>query len=175
VYAALAGTPANFNYLKTYEQTSGQIDTLALDANGVLWDENVTSAPGVLNAIYSSILPGTYAKSVTFDDVEYIALSNLIMGTDIPRHWDGTNLDRVSQVAPGAPPSVNATSTIFAIVSSPNGITQNPAVSPAHDGGASGFAAVLWSVGPGSTSTGNGAPPDAQYFSEERSAFFAPE
>src|SRR5271163_966883 len=26
-----------------------------------------------------------------------------------------------------------------------------------------------------STSTGNGAPPDAQYFSEERSAFFAPE
>jgi len=146
---------ANFNYIKTYEQTSGQIDTLALDANGVLWDENVTATPGVLNGIYTGILPKTYGKSVTFENVEYIALSNLTIGTDIPRHWDGTNLDRVSQVGPGAPPSVNATATIFNIAAAPNGITQNPAVSPAHENGTPGFRAMLWSTGPGSTSTGN--------------------
>ncbi len=146
---------ANFNYIKTYEQTSGQIDTLALDANGVLWDENVTATPGVLNGIYTGILPNTYGKSVTFENVEYIALSNLTIGTDIPRHWDGTNLDRVSQVGPGAPPSVNATATIFNIAAAPNGITQNPAVSPAHENGTPGFRAMLWSTGPGSTSTGN--------------------
>lgn len=145
--------PTNFNYLKTYEQTSGQIDTLALDGNGVLWDENVSSGPGVLNAIYTGINPGSFGKSVTFENVEYIALSNLIIGTDIPRHWDGTNLDRVSQVGPGAPPSVNPTGTIYQIAPAPNGITQNPAVT--HDNETTGFRFVLWSTGPGSNSSGN--------------------
>ena len=148
--------PANFNWIKTYEQTSGQLDTLALDANGVLWDENVTANPGVLNGIYTGILPGTYAKSVTFDDVEYIALSSLVAGTDIPRRWNGSTLERVSQVGPGAPPSVNASSTIFGIAPSPNGITQPPAVVPLHGfSQPNGFGAILWSAGPGSTQTGS--------------------
>jgi len=150
--------PANFNYIKTFEQTSGQIDTLALDANGVLWDENVTSTPNILNGIYTGITPNTFAKSVTFEDVEYIALSNLLTGTDIPRHWDGTFLDRVSQVGPGAPPSVNATSTIFQIAPTPNGITQLPPVTIGDVGGGGGhggISSLLWSAGPGNTSTGN--------------------
>ena len=145
--------PANFNYIKTYEQTSGQIDTLALDANGVLWDENVTSNPGVLSGISTVINPGTYAKSVTFDDTEYLAFSNLLIGTDMPRHWNGTALNRLSQVGPGAPPSVNATATIYQIAPSPNGITQNPPVT--HDNETTGQRAILWSTGPGSTATGN--------------------
>lgn len=153
VFTAPSGS--NFNYVKTYEQTSGQVDTLALDAAGVLWDENVTTAPGSLNSIYTGINPGSFAKSVTFDDVEYIAFSNLLNGTDIPRHWDGTNLDRVSQVGPGAPPSVNATSTIFQIAPAPTGITQPPPTTPPHEDGADGVRFVLWSAGPGSTAQGN--------------------
>ena len=156
VFTSPAG--ANFNYVKTYEQTSGQIDTLALDASGVLWDENVTSSIGSLNSIFTGINPGSFAKSVTFNDVEYIALSNLLNGTDIPRHWDGTNLDRVSQYGPGAPPTVNATATIFGIVPSPNGITQPPAVTIGDGGGGGGhggISSLLWSAGPGNTSLGN--------------------
>jgi hypothetical protein len=124
--------PTNFNWIKTYEQTSGQVDTLALDANGVLWDENVTSAPNLLSGIYTGILPNTFGKSVTYNNIEYIALSNLVNGTDIPRQWNGTNLDRVSQYGPGAPPSFATTSSGANVVS----ITQNPAttlLTGAHD------------------------------------------
>ena len=97
--------PANFNWVKTYEQTDGEIDTLALDANGVLWDEDVDTNPTVLNSIFTTLLPNTYAKGVTFQDIEYIALSNLQNGTDVPRQWNGTNLDRISMVGPGAAPT----------------------------------------------------------------------
>jgi hypothetical protein len=145
--------PANFNWIKTYEQTSGQIDTLALDANGILWDENVTSNPTVFNSIYTGILPGSYAKSVTFDNIEYIALSNLVNGTDIPRQWTGAWLDRVSQVGPGGPPSVSVTATTYNIVASPLGITQFAASSDPEQPGK--LSAILWSSGPGSMTPGN--------------------
>lgn len=124
--------PSNFNWIKTYEQTDGEVDTLVLDATGILWDEDVDTAPGVLNSIATTIEPNTYAKSVTFDDVEYIALSDLSNGTDVPRLWNGRWLDRVSQVGPGAPPSVATTASGSTITS----ITQNPSfVMPtgAHD------------------------------------------
>lgn len=118
----ISPSPAcNFNWLKTYEQTDGEIDTLALDANGILWDEDVDTNPGILNGIATNINANSYAKSVTFDDVEYIALSDLTNGTDVPRLWNGQWLDRVSQTAPGGPPSVALTSSGSTIVS----ITQN--------------------------------------------------
>jgi len=100
------GPPANFNWIHTYEQTDAEIDTLALDANGILWDEDVDLNPTVLNSIFTSILPNTFAKGVTFNDIEYVAFSNLQNGTDCPRQWNGTNLDRVSQVGPGDKPSI---------------------------------------------------------------------
>lgn len=109
--------PSNVNWLKTYEQTSGQTDTLVLDGNGILWDESVNTALGVLNSIYTAINPGSFAKSVTFENTEYIAFSNLLQGTDMPRQWNGTNLDRVSQVGPAAPPSFASTSTGSTIAS----------------------------------------------------------
>ena len=98
--------PANFNWIHTYEQTDAEIDTLALDANGILWDEDVDLNPTVLNSIFTSILPNTFAKGVTFSDIEYMAFSNLQNGTDCPRQWNGTNLDRISQVGPGDKPSI---------------------------------------------------------------------
>lgn len=124
--------PVNFNWIKTYEQTDGEIDTLALDANGILWDEDVDTTPGVLNGIATTIKPNTFAKSVTFEDVEYIAFSDLSNGTDVPRLWNGQWLDRVSQVGPGAPPSVATTSSGSNITS----ITQHAAtvlLTGAHD------------------------------------------
>ncbi|MBA0086798.1 MAG: hypothetical protein HRJ53_17595, partial [Acidobacteria bacterium Pan2503] len=99
----LAPSPSgNFNWIHTYQQTDGEIDTLALDANGFLWDEDVDTNPTVLTSIFSSILPNTFAKGITFSDIEFIAFSNLVNGTDCPRQWNGTYLDRISQVGPGA-------------------------------------------------------------------------
>jgi hypothetical protein len=136
--------PSNFNWVKTYEQDDGNVDTLALDANGVLWDESVTNDPGVLSAIFQAIEPNTFAKSVTFDDVEYIAFSNQTNGTDIPRTWNGQWLDRLSQVGPGAPPAVSGVSSGSAIIN----ITQNaPVVIPTSSGGTSG-SWLLWSASP---------------------------
>ena len=134
---------ANFNYVKTYLSDT-DVATLALDASGVLWNEDVTNAEGTFTPIFSAIEPNTFAKSVTFDDVEYIALSNLTNGTDVPRQWNGQWLDRVSQVGPGAPPSVTATSSGSPIST----ITQNPpVVIPTSTSGTSG-SILLWSAAP---------------------------
>lgn len=140
--------PGNNTYVKTYKQDDGGVDTLLLDDQGILWDEDAIGNPGVLNAIFTAIEPNTYAKSVTFLDVEWIALSDLIQGTDMPRQWDGKNLDRVSQVAPGAPPSISSSGAGVGIVS----ITQP---TPKSDPENPGHLLFLWSSGPGQTSPGN--------------------
>ena len=109
-------TPAlvNFNYIKSYIQDNGQTYTLALDASGLMWIENVTSDPGVLTLSLSGILPGSFAKSVTADDNEYIMFSDLSVGTDRPRVVHPNTVTGaleylpLSQVGPGAPPLATA-------------------------------------------------------------------
>jgi hypothetical protein len=141
--------PANIDYLKTYEQTNGAVDTLVLDSNGILWDESATGNPGTLTGIFLNILPNTFAKSVTFADIEYIAFSNLLNGTDIPRQWNGTNLDRISMCGPGAPCSASA----IAVGSSIINTTQNAAVAiPTSTGGTTG-SFIVWSNSPSSHGT----------------------
>lgn len=159
--------PCNFNWIKTYEQTNGEIDTLALDANGLLWDEDVDTSLSVLTNISTNINPGSYAKSVTFNDVEYIGISDLSNGTDVPRLWNGRWLDRVSQVGPGSSPSF-ATSASGANVQS---ITQNAStVLPVgvHDW-------LLVSAGPSAQGTfGTPATPGNVVTIQTRAAFVRP-
>lgn len=146
--------PSNFNYVKTFIQDNGQVNTLALDASGVLWEEDVISNPDVLNPYDSLILPGSFCRSVTAEDEEWMVFSNLIAGNDIPRH--GSNLDRISQVGPGLGPQVvgqTSGTNVYDIVASPNGLTQPAAASDPGDPGH--FQAVNWSSGPTSTSPGN--------------------
>ena len=140
----------NFLWVKTYVQQDGTVLTLALDNEGVLWQENVTNAPGVLNSVYTGIRPGSYAKGTTQDGVEYICFGNQVSGFDEPRQWNGPGqyLDRVSQVGPGAPPSVSFTSTTYTISS----ITQ-VAQQTLGNGTASYY--VLWSSGPTLRTAGN--------------------
>jgi hypothetical protein len=64
-----------------------------------------------------TIQPNSFAESVTVDDREFIAFSNLLNGTDIPRTFDGENFPRLSQVGPGAPPTA-ATTTTASVISS---------------------------------------------------------
>ena len=122
----------------------GGVLTLALDTTGTFWQEDVINLPDVLVPFYTAIEPDTFGQSVTYDDREWIALSDLINGTDMPRQYNGQWVDRVSQVGPGAPPSVSATTQTYPIVS----ITQ-PAAVPSGGTLGPGISALLWSAGPG--------------------------
>lgn len=109
------GPIVNYDWIGSYPQTDGEILTLALDADGTFWQEDVLNSPGVLSPFYTEILPDTFAVGITEDNREFIALSNLQNGTDMPRQYNGQWLDRVSQVGPGAPPAITPTSNGYAI------------------------------------------------------------
>jgi hypothetical protein len=98
VYAPIAGNPT-VNYLKTFTQPNLVKTLLAIDSAGTLWGENT---PGVLTQIASGLMPNALASSTSFFAREYIAQHDGNFGLDIPRQYDGTHLDRVSQVGPGA-------------------------------------------------------------------------
>ena len=141
--------PPDIDYLKTFAQTDGDVFSLALGSDGVMYQEDVINNEGVFSPVYTAIEPNTFAESCTVDDREFIALSNLINGTDIPYTYDGTNFDRLSQVGPGAPPTIATSTTSIAIVSITQPTVKDDPVNPGHVEG------VLWSNGPGSTAPGN--------------------
>lgn len=102
-YPAISGNPT-LTYLKTYLQPNGSPLNLFLDSAGTFWKEDVTANPGALVQI-GTVVSGSYAKSVTAFGREYIAVSDGEHGTDVPRQYDGTNFDRVTQDGPGAGPT----------------------------------------------------------------------
>lgn len=105
IFAALGGNPT-VNYLKTYitPTVSDALRTLVLDSLGNFWKEDATLTPGVLSLVSSSIVPASYANSVSLFGREYIAIGDGQYGIDIPRQYDDMNFDRVSQEGPGAAP-----------------------------------------------------------------------
>jgi hypothetical protein len=109
--------PPDFNYIKTFAQTDGEVLTMILGSDGVFYQEDVTNDPGVLSGVYTEIQPNSYAQSATVDDREFIAISNLLNGTDIPYTYNPPNFDRLSQVGPGAPPSCTTSQSGSPIIS----------------------------------------------------------
>lgn len=139
----------SFNYIKTFSETGGEVLTLALGSDGTIYQEDVNNSPGVLASVYTAIAANSFAQSATQDDREFIAISDLSHGTDIPYTYTPPNFDRLSQVGPGAPPSASTTSSQSNIVS----ITQpTPKSDPEFPNHLSG---ILWSAGPGNTAAGN--------------------
>src|SRR5690242_11114134 len=124
VFGPLAGNPT-INYVKTYETLNATLRTLLLDSNGVLYKE---TTPGTLASVASGLATNAYANSTTLFGREYLAISDGRVGNDLPRQFDDTNFDRVSQSGPGAGPTVVDENVIVAIVASPNGATQPTAV-----------------------------------------------
>jgi hypothetical protein len=102
VYAPIAGNPT-VNYLKTYTQPNLAKTLLAIDSAGTLWGEN---SPGVLTQIAAGLAPNAAASSTSLFSREYIVQHDGNFGLDMPRQFDGTNLDRVSQIGPGAGPAM---------------------------------------------------------------------
>lgn len=97
-----------FTYEKSYVQPSGDIKNLYLTkGDGILWVEDVTNTPGVATVLFQTA-GATYASSCTASGREYIALSDGQVGVDYPIQYDGTNLWRVTNDGPGAPPVVSS-------------------------------------------------------------------
>jgi hypothetical protein len=126
VYSPIAGNPT-VNYLKTFIQPTLTKTLLAIDSAGTLWGEN---SPGALTQIAAHLTPNAAASSTSLFAREYIAQHDGKFGLDIPRQYDGTNLDRVSQVGPGAGPTAVADviSNISAISRASNVVTVTTAV-----------------------------------------------
>jgi hypothetical protein len=101
VYSPIPGNPT-VNYLKTFTQPNLVKTLLAIDSAGTLWGEN---SPGVLTQIAAGLAPNAAASSTSLFGREYIAQHDGNFGLDIPRQYDGTFLDRVSQIGPGAGPA----------------------------------------------------------------------
>jgi hypothetical protein len=105
-------------YIKTFVDEQGNNHTLFLDTNGDLWDE---FPQGTVNLISGGIIPGSLCNSVTAFGREYMAFSDGKFGTDIPRAYDGTNFDRVSQIGPGQAPTVTDFLPAVATLATPGG------------------------------------------------------
>ena len=104
VYSPIAGNPT-VNYLKTFTQPNLVKTLLAIDSAGTMWGEN---SPGVLTQISAALSANAAASSTSLFSREYIAQHDGNFGVDMPRQYDGTNLDRVSQIGPGAGPAMVA-------------------------------------------------------------------
>ncbi|HEY2353218.1 MAG TPA: hypothetical protein VGH83_11945 [Candidatus Acidoferrum sp.] len=124
LFGPLAENPT-VNYLKTYETLNATLRAMLLDSNGVLYKE---SSPGILSTVAAGLAPNAYAQSTTLFGREYFAISDGRTGLDLPRQFDDTNFDRVSQSGPGAGPAVVDENIVVAIAASPNGATQPSAV-----------------------------------------------
>jgi hypothetical protein len=129
VFPAIAGNPT-VNYVKTFVQPNLAETLLALDSAGSLSGE---LSSGILTQINSGtsgkfIAPNCRAKSTTLFGREYIAFHDGKFGIDIPRQYDGTNFDRVSQAGPGAGP-VTAfdapAEPVYTIANSPSGAVRS--------------------------------------------------
>jgi hypothetical protein len=102
-FTSALGT-STFVYGKTYVDPQNVIRNLYLDTLGNLWMENITTS--AVPVIIAVTTPGSFAKSITAFGREYIAVSDGLHGQEVPLQYDGTNLDRVTQDGPGAPPTV---------------------------------------------------------------------
>jgi hypothetical protein len=106
-FPPLAETPL-INGVKTYATANLVQRFLALDSLGNLYKE---SSPGVLTVAAAGVLPGLYMKSATQFGREYMGFSDGLMGHDLPRQYDDTYFDRVSQIGPAEGPAVANSTT----------------------------------------------------------------
>src|SRR5947199_9360984 len=117
LFGPLVGNPT-VNYVKTYETLNATLRTLALDSNGILYKE---TTPGTLASVATGLATNSYANSTTLFGREYLAFSDGKSGIDLPRQFDDTNFDRVSQGGPGAAPTPVEENIQVAITAAPTG------------------------------------------------------
>ncbi|HKW89770.1 MAG TPA: hypothetical protein VJN21_13560 [Candidatus Acidoferrales bacterium] len=102
VFSPLNALPS-INGLKTYITTNLVQRLLVLDSTGRLWKE---TSPGTLANFAAILNSGLFMNSSTQFGREYMAFSDGTIGQDMPRQYDDTFFDRVSQVGPGDGPAI---------------------------------------------------------------------
>lgn len=137
----------NFDFITTFTAQDGTVKNISLDADGDLWIENVTTNQGVLTLVREGITPNSFCVGVNGPDVEYLAFSDGLKGSDIPLQYTAGWIDRITQVGPGAAP------TFTPISASANTYTISTITQPAARSRTSSY--FLQSQGPGSTTAGN--------------------
>ena len=95
---------SNFQFITTFTAQNGNVKNLSLDANGNFYVEDVTNNQGVRTLVGEGITPNSYAVGVNGEDVEYIAFSDGLKGSDMPIQYTANWIDRITQVGPGAAP-----------------------------------------------------------------------
>lgn len=100
LFAAIGGNPT-VNYLKSYITPTSLFRALVLDSLGNFYKENPFGTLALIGQIENS---SVYGNSVSLFNREYIAFGDGKIGAAIPRQFDDTNFDRVSQVGPGIAP-----------------------------------------------------------------------
>ena len=109
-FGALGGLP-QINGLRTYINPNLVPSLLVLDSRGIIYKE---TSPGMLG-----IIGGTQANmffaSTTHFGREYMAFSDGMLGQDLPRQYDDTQIDRVSQIGPAEGPAVADSTTAGSI------------------------------------------------------------
>lgn len=126
VFAVVPLNPT-FNYLKTYITQTQLLRMMALDSLGNVYKENPI---GSLQIVFTGI-DAFYGQSTSLFTREYLAFSDGQYGVDIPRQYDDTNFDRVSQVGPGAGPLAQDFLPAGASIGNPGGgTTATVAASP---------------------------------------------
>lgn len=132
---------AAINGLKSYITPSLAQRLMVWDSLGNLYKEN---PQGTLNLLFTRPYKNLFYQSQSLFGREYQAFFNALGGFDIPRQYDDTNWDRVSQGGPGASPTYTdflpAARTLAApgggivanIVASPNGLISSDLYNPGH-------------------------------------------
>ncbi len=101
-FAVIGGNPT-VNGLKSYVKLDGTQRLLVFTGAGELYKE---SSAGVLALVGSGLGSGRYLASTTIYSREYLGFSDGKTGQIQPRHFDDTNLDKVSVPAPTVAPTV---------------------------------------------------------------------
>lgn len=146
-FSQLGGGTVTVNYLKTYINTQLNLRLLALtpgiaslsSAGGVLYKEN---PQGTLNIVSQSI-SANYCNSCSSFTREYLAFGDGQFGTDLPYHFNDTNLDRVSQEGPAVAPGASDESLSWAIAAGTSGAIPQSFSIPANGLSQSGYVVTV--------------------------------
>src|SRR3970040_1227844 len=106
-FPVIGGNPT-VNGLKSYVKLDGTQRLLVFTGAGELYKE---SSAGVLSLISTVLGASRYMHSTTIYSREYMAFSDGKTGQIQPRHFDDTNLDKVSVPAPTSAPTVADSAT----------------------------------------------------------------
>jgi hypothetical protein len=111
MYPILGGLPS-INGLKTYITTNLVHRLIVLDSFGNLSKE---TSPGVLTSFAAVLNPGLFMNSATQFGREYMAFADGETGQDMPRQFDDTYFDRVSQIGPAEGPAAADSTSVGSI------------------------------------------------------------